>query len=330
MRLRMGLTALALGMGLGLGICAPALAQSGTVVMYGFPGKHNDGIISAFEKKYPGIKVKIVSGQGSEMFARLIAEKGNPQADVIDTDRTKILERPDLFEPYRSPSNDKFPAWAITRRGKDIMGYGYTITIQTFAINTKEMPLAQAPKSWKDVLNDKYKGKFMLGNPALSTAGLESATEIYQMFGEEGLKKLAANAQFASKTNLVPQNVGRGEVAFGLVEETKTLNLVDEGYPVKLVYPSDGVTPVCNVLALIKNRPHPENGKLLVDFLTTREGQNINVKTRNRRVPRLDADPPKGLAPLSSLKINAAVNVDKMVSERDKVVKLFNKYYAKR
>ena len=330
MRLRTGLAALALSMGLAFGVSAPSLAQSGTVVMYGYPGKHNDGIVTAFQKKYPNIKVKVVNGQGPELFARLIAEKDNPQCDVIDTGVNEVLERPDLFEPYRSPSHDKFPPWAIVKRGNDIMGYGFTILIQVFAINTKEMPLADAPKSWKEVLEDKYKGKFMLGNPALSTAGLNSATQIYQMFGEEGIKKLAANAQFASKTNLVPQSVGRGEVAMGLVEETKTQGLELEGYPVKLVYPSDGVTPTYNVLGLIKNRPNPENGRLLVDFLTTREGQNINVKTRNRRTPRIDADAPKGLPPMSTLKINQSVNSTKMVTERDKVVALFNKYYAKR
>ncbi len=323
-------TLAALGVALSLGIAAPALAQKGSVVMYGYPGKHNDGIVTAFEKKYPGIKVKVVSGQGPELFARLIAEKESPQADVIDTGVSEVLERPDLFEPYKSVNHDSFPDWAIVKRGDDVMGYGFTILIQVFAINEKEISVADAPKSWKEVLDDKYKGKFMLGNPALSTAGLDSASQIYAMFGEEGIKKLAANAQFAAKTNLVPQSVGRGEVAFGLVEETKTQALALEGFPVKLVYPSDGVTPTVGMLALIKNRPNPENGKLLHDFLTSREGQNINVSTRNRRTPRIDADPPKGLPPMTALKVNRAVAPEKMVSERDHVVALFNKYYVTR
>jgi iron(III) transport system substrate-binding protein len=324
----MGLAALAVGLAIGAG--APAFAQKGSVVMYGYPGKHNDGIVTAFQKKYPGIKVKVVSGQGPELFARLIAEKESPQADVIDTGVKEVLERPDLFEPHRSVNHDAFPDWAIVKRGDDVMGYGFTILIQVFAVNVKEMPLATAPKSWKEVLDDKHKGKIMLGNPALSTAGLDSASQIYAMFGEEGIKKLTANAQFAAKTNLVPQSVGRGEVAFGLVEETKTQALAIEGFPVELVYPSDGVTPTCNVLALIRNRPNPENGRLLHDFLTSREGQNINVSTRNRRTPRIDADPPKGLPPMTALKVNQAVAPEKMVTERDHVVALFNKYYANR
>lgn len=313
-----------------LGLAAPriAQAQSGNVIMYGYPGAHNDLIVSAFQRRHRGIRVRIITGQGPQFFARLIAERANPQADVIDAAVEDLLSRPELYEPHESPNRSAFPDWALTRREGQTMGYGFTITMQCFAINTREMPLDQAPRSWRDVLDDRYKRKFMIGNPALSKAGLDTFMIIHTMFGEEGVRKLSQNGLFAPQTNIVPQSLGRGEIAFGVVEETKTRELIDEGFPVALRYPAEGVTPTTSMLALVRNRPNAENGKLLLDFLTSREGLNLNVQGRNRRVARSDCDAPKNLPPMSEITINAAVSPEAVVTDTRQVVAMFNRYYT--
>lgn len=313
---------------LGLVAARSAQAQSGNVVMYGYPGAHNDLIVSAFQRRHRGIRLRIITGQGPQMLARLIAERANPQADVIDAAVEDLLTRPELYEPHESPHRSAFPDWALTRRDGQTMGYGFTITMQCFAVNTREMRLDDAPRSWGDLLEDRYKRKFMIGNPALSKAGLDTFMIIHTMFGEEGVRRLTQNGLFAPQTNIVPQSLGRGEIAFGVVEETKTRELIDEGFPVALRYPAEGITPTTSMLALVRNRPNPENGKLLLDFLTSRDGLNLNVEGRNRRVARADCDAPKNLPPMSAITVNPAVAAEAMVTNTAQVVALFNRYHT--
>jgi iron(III) transport system substrate-binding protein len=315
---------------LGLAAAHPARAQSGTVVMYAYPGAHNDLIVSHFQRKHPNIRLRIITGQGPQMHARLIAESSNPQADVVDASVEDLMSRPDLYEAHESPNRSAFPDWAVVRHDGKTMGYGFTITMQCLAINTREMSLDQAPKSWEDILDDRYKGKFMIGNPALSKGGLDTFMIIHTMFGEDGVRKLSQNGLFAPQTNIVPQSLGRGEIAFGLVEETKTQQLIDEGFPIALRYPTEGITPTTSMMALVRNRPNKENGKLLLDFITSREGLNLNVEGRNRRVPRADCNPPQNLPPMSEIRVNPAVPAEAMVTDTDKVVAIFNRYYTGR
>ena len=173
----------------------------------------------------------------------------------------------------------------------------------------------------------KYKGKFMVGNPALSSAGYFSYAQMYIMYGRAGIDKYVENGTFVSKTNMVPANVGRGEVAFGLVEETKSWGLADKGFPVKVIYPAEGVVPTVGGIGLIKNRPNMENGLLLAEFMNSREGQNINVATRNRRASRKDADAPRGLAPFSELILNQNVSVDGTMNNYNDWVKIFDEIF---
>ena len=313
---------------LGLLAARSAQAQSGSVIMYGYPGAHNDLIVTAFQRRHRNLRLRIITGQGPQMLARLIAERANPQADVIDAAVEDLLTRPELYESHESPNRDAFPDWGLVRRDGQTMGYGFTITLQCFAINTREMRPDDAPRSWRDLLEDRYRRKFMIGNPALSKAGLDTFMIVHTMFGEEGVRKLAQNGLFAPQTNIVPQSLGRGEIAFGVVEETKTRELIDEGFPVALRYPAEGVTPTTSMLALVRNRPNREGGKLLLDFLTSREGLNLNVEGRNRRVPRADCDAPRNLPPMSAVTINPAVPAEAMVTDTQRVVAMFNRYHT--
>ncbi|MDP6885099.1 MAG: extracellular solute-binding protein, partial [Rhodospirillales bacterium] len=252
------------------------------------------------------------------------------QGDVIYGDTNSLINNHQYFEPYKSKHHDAFPEWSLMKVGDNIMAYGYNVSIQIFVVNTNVMKIGDAPTSWKQLMLPKYKGKFMVGNPALSSAGYYSFSQMYIMNGREGAEKYVENGTFLPKTNLVPANVGRGETAFGLVEETKSWGLADKGFPVKVIYPSEGVVPTVAGIGLIKNRPNVENGRLFAEFMNSREGHNINVATRNRRAPRKDADAPRGLAPFSELKLNPTVNVDDTIKNRDAWVKIFDEYFYKK
>jgi iron(III) transport system substrate-binding protein len=323
-----------LGWGLALGVAGAgprlARADTGEVVFYGFPGNHIDPLIAAFNRHHPEIKVRVVLGQGPEMLARLKAEKDRPQADVADLASYDVILAADLFTPYRSAEHAAFPDWAVIRKGDDILGYGFATSMQIFVVNTTIMEAAAAPKSWRDLMDPRFKGKYMVGNPALSTAGLESWSQMVQMYGRPGAEAYVDNAVFSAQTNLVPQNVGRGEVAIGLVEETKSKELERQDFPVALIYPAEGVMPTVGGIALVRNGPHPETARTFAEFLNSREAHEVNVAARNRRSPRLDAPPPQELPPMSQIKLNDKATADHLVADRADLIHLFEEIFYKK
>ncbi len=315
-----------------LAIAAPriAAAQSGELVFYAFSGDHIEPTVKAFNKHYPNIHVHPVTLQGPAMIARLRAEKDNPKCDVLNAPADLMLTNIELLTPYSSKEASHYPDWAVIRKGNDVYAHGFSIAQQVFLINTTQMSLADAPHSWKDLLKPQYKGKFLLGNPGSTTAGYDSYAQMVQIVGPTDIEKFIDNAVFSPETNLVPQEVGRGEVPMGLVEETKSFDMKTQGYPVEVIYPTEGLVPTIDGWALVRNAPHPDNAKLFIDFMDSQEGQNINVAARNRRVGRDDANSPKGLAPMSQLKINTSVDVSAMTTNRKANIDLFNTYFAKK
>src|SRR5262249_49565305 len=151
-----------------------------------------------------------------------------------------------------------------------------------------------APKSWKDLLAPEAKGKFIVANPSLATSGYGSFSQIVQMYGWEAAQKYVENGKFLATTGAIPQSIARGEDAFGVFEETKAWGLANEGYPIKVIYPEEGIAPTVEAIAIIKNGPNPENAKLFAEFLNSKEGHAITVAARNRRTPRIDSPPPVG------------------------------------
>jgi iron(III) transport system substrate-binding protein len=218
-------------------------AQSGEVVYYGQNGAHIAGTIKAFGELYPNIRVKAITGDTGQTQTRLASEKANPQGDVLYGDAEHFINHPELFKPYRSKHHASFPDWALIKVNGETYAYGYNIAIQVFVVNTNQMKVADAPKAWKDLSKPQYKGKFMVGNPALSGGGYYSFFQFLQMFGWNETENFIENARFLSSTNAVPANVGRGEIAFGLVEETKSWELAEQGFPVAVIYPEEGAVP---------------------------------------------------------------------------------------
>ena len=307
-------------------VSGAAQAQKGEVIYYGYKGPNMEGAKDAFEKLYPNVTVKIVTGDGGQLLTRMLAEKDNPRGDVLTGDRDHFLNHTFLFKPYISKHHAAYPKWALFEKDGQNWAYGYNISIQVFAVNTSKMKVEDAPKSWKELALPKYKGKFMVSNPALASAGYYSFSQMLQMYGWDEMEKYIENARFVSTTNAVPANVSRGEAEFGLVEETKSWELAEEGFPIKVIYPEEGAVPTLNGIGLMRNGPNPENGLLLAEFMNSREGHNINVATRNRRTPRADANPPKGLVPLSEVKINSSpkINVPEFILKKPEYLKTFD------
>ncbi|MFI9104464.1 2-aminoethylphosphonate ABC transporter substrate-binding protein [Streptomyces fildesensis] len=240
-----------------------------------------DKVFKDFTAK-TGIKVKYVEGGSGEMVQRLAREKSNTQADVVVT-LPPFIQQADskgLLDTYKPAGSDQ-----VAAADKDAGGKWTSVVNNYFCFiyNTKE--LKQAPKTWDDLLGDRYKGKLQYSTPGVAGDGTAVVIKAIHDFGGlepamAYLKKLQTNNVGPSKsTGALAPKVDKGElvVANGDVQ----MNYADmKSMPNQgIFFPAANATgkPTSFALpyaaGLVKDAPHTENGKKLLDFLLTPEVQ---------------------------------------------------------
>ncbi|HET6355090.1 2-aminoethylphosphonate ABC transporter substrate-binding protein [Streptomyces sp.] len=264
-----------------------AAAEEKVVTVYsadGLKGEKGDGwydqVFKDFEKE-TGIKVKYVEGGSGEMVQRAAREKSNTQADVIVT-LPPFIQQADskgLLQAYDPKGADKV-------NGADKSGDGkWTSVVNNyfgFIYNKKE--LTQAPTTWEQLLDGKYKDKLQYSTPGVAGDGTAVVIKAIHDFGGKEpamayLKKLQANnVGPSSSTSKLAPKVDKGEilVANGDVQmnfaQSKSMPNLAIWFPAKA-----GGKPTTFALpyaaGLVNKAPHSENGKKLLDFMLTEKAQ---------------------------------------------------------
>jgi iron(III) transport system substrate-binding protein len=226
------------------------------------------------------------------------AEKDRPQGDAILSASTEaFLYNPDLFEPYDSVELANFDASVVA---PDHSFYGCSMPLQAFIVNTNLLKEDDWPRSWKALADPKYKGELVMANPSLSGSAYAQLAQILQLYGWETAEGVMENARFTTSSQNVFQDVGRGEVGVGITGEVNVKRMMDEGFPVTIIYPEDGTGLRFDASAIIKGGPNPDNARLFLDFANSAEAHELIVST-NRRSVRKDIAAPEGLAPTSEI-----------------------------
>jgi len=241
----------------------------------------SEPILKDFEQA-TGIRVKPVfdteETKSTGVLNRLIAEKDNPQCDVFwsgDPVRALVLKRKGITSSYLSPNAAEIPD-----EFKDAEDHwiGFSSRARVLLYNTNLVKSEAAPNSIYDFINLKWKGQGTIANPLFGTTSFHVAA-IFSALGDAAAKeffaKMKANGVIVATSNGdVRKRVADGEVAFGLADTDDANEAIKEGKSVAMVFldqPGIGTLIVPNTVSLIKNSPHAENGKKLIDYLLTRE-----------------------------------------------------------
>ncbi len=285
---------------LAIAIGAPATAQAadwndvikaakaeGKVTLYsghvGVP--YHPEVAKMFEAKY-GIHVEILDLRASDLAERIRTEKatGRVTADIIlnGAGTLWLMKNQDALAPYGD-----LPDIGKLRSDLDLDGVRLPIYIQGYgiAVNTKLVPEKDRPKSWKDLLDPKWKGKILADDMRALGGGSTMFATTYAKFGREFHEKLAEQKpQFSRSVRENARRVARGEYAiyipFSLPDE-----LLNKGLPIAGITPSEGDVYAQFDLALTNNAPHPNAARLLMDFFLSDEAQLVYV--RSARVPTI-------------------------------------------
>lgn len=276
--------------------------KEGKLVLYtGMDVEEANQYTKEFTKKYPFIKPDVFRSSGEKVQAKFLVEhRANVHnADIFQTSIVQVyqLKNAGLLAKYISEESA-----AYTEGFKDPLGYWTAFYLIPYVIgyNTKLVSAKDAPNSYEELLNPKWKGQI----------GLE--TEEYQWFyhlvqilgkekGQDYMRRLAGQTlQMRKGHTLLAQLVAAGEMALAVVVYSNRVErMKSSGAPIDWVRFKGPTITAINAISIPEKAPHPNAAKLFVDFVLSSEGQNLLRGLR--RIPaRPDVlpDPPsltKGL-----------------------------------
>ncbi|WP_180129011.1 extracellular solute-binding protein [Rhodoferax sp. BLA1] len=287
---------------LGSLLTVSAWAQNKVIIYSAAPQDLIDHVIPAFEKS-SNLKVELIKGGSGDLVNRLKAEKGRQSADVIFAVSTEVIEANGaLFSKY-TPENSKYLASIFKINDAAVP---FTAVANSFGVNTKLLTPAQYPKTWIDLGNPIYKGKISAGRPDKSGSAFIQLALILQIYGEEKgwdiYRKILDNAVLSNSSGAVSKFVNDGEAAIGLSNEDTLLKFKVGGGPVEILYPTDGTSALADSMALTATPANPEGGKAFINFMLSREAQEI-LDSVGRRTVRSDVVSKNPLLPLNKINV---------------------------
>ena len=240
-------------------------------------------IKAAFEKKYPGVKLEYARADEQPNAVKILdeARAGQLQADIYDgVTIMEGLKQAGLTAPFSIPNDS---AYSANMKATDSSWRALLMFVFTEGFNTNMVSKAQAPKTYQDLLDPKWKGK-MAWN-ANSVAGAYGFVgNILQTMGQtkgmEYLHKLSKQKiiPVSASSRAVLDQVIAGEYPIGLMMfDHHAVISAKAGAPCSWL-PLQPAPVAFDAVGLLKGAPHPAAAKLLLDFLLSKEGQTVIAK----------------------------------------------------
>lgn len=256
---------------------------SGKVMMYS--SMQEDQLMAikkAFEAKYPNIKMEYYFAGTSKVITKIAteAQAGQVDADVIwvgdPADYVSFIEQ-NILQQYSSTEAATIDSAYIDKEGYFT---GARLMNMGISYNTTLVAPEEAPQSWNDLLDEKWNDQIVMTDPGSSGTSKywRNAIMCNDKYGVEYIRKLKENGCYLeSGTTAAHNQIAASAYKVGVCLDYVTANLANEGSPIAFVYPEDTVS-IFSPLGLVANCANEENGKLLYDFILSKEGQEVLVE----------------------------------------------------
>ncbi len=269
----------------------PAAEAPQTNVYSIWPEPYIAPLFEQFTKE-TGIRIKWIRQSSGQILAKVLAEKANPQADVMFGGPAETFIpaiQAGVLEPYAAPSAAGIPA-----SYKDPQNYWLGLARDPLVFMTNINFLKQhglkPPTSWSDLLNPVYKGMIQFANPQASGTGVARVATVVLLMGEEKafeyMKALDKNVAVYTEHGAggaIP--IATGQAVTGTFFIVDALDIADKGYPVVVTFPQEGTSETVEAIALIKGAKNPEQGRRLIDWAVSDQMQTLYAKLRINFLP---------------------------------------------
>ncbi|MBE2895915.1 ABC transporter substrate-binding protein [Pasteurellaceae bacterium HPA106] len=269
---------------------ATAQAKGRLVVYCSATNAMCESEVQAFSKKYD-VKTSFIRNGSGSTFAKIEAEKNNPQADVWyggTFDPQSQAGELGLLEAYQSPNlkeiDEKF---RDPGKVKGNLSSAIYIGILGFGVNTerlKKLGINEVPKCWKDLLDPRLKGEIQIADPQSSGTAYTAIATFVQLWDEgkafQYFKDLDKNISQYTKSGITPaRNAARGESAVGIGFLHDYALEKEKGAPLELIAPCEGTGYELGGVSILKGARNLDNAKLFVDWALSKEGQEVAWKS---------------------------------------------------
>lgn len=279
-----------------------ANGDGGQVITYNSPEEWGNfgAVHDAFEAE-TGISAPNDPKNSGQALAALQAEADSPVADVayVGIAFAEQLTEAGLLQPYAPAGTENIDPnlksqddlWATVHSGA-----------VAFLVNEDFLDGAAVPQSWEDLLKPEYEGKVGFLDPTQAAVGYSVATAANEAMGGdlnnwepgfEYIEKLQDNGAIISAQTATAQ-VAQGEIPILIDADFNGYKLRDEGANVTVVIPEEGSINIPYIMGLVAGAPNEENGKKLLDFYFSEDGQALwaegYMRPVNGEIPESIAD----------------------------------------
>lgn len=239
---------------------------------------------AAIEADYPDLDIQWVRDSTGIITAKLLAEKANPQADVVwglAVTSLKLLADQGYFQPY-APKGVEALDQKYVDSAKPPQWVGQRVWVASLCFNTAEAEKLKlpTPTSWQDLLKPEFKGKVVMPNPNSSGTGYLDVSAWLQMWGkDQGWKYMDGLheniAQYTHSGSKPCKMAAAGEVPVGISFAYRGAQEKSKGAPVEVIAPKEGVGWDLESFAIVKGTKKLGAAKQLADWSVTRKANAL-------------------------------------------------------
>jgi len=288
--------------------------KEGSVTVYSsYPSEFRVALAKGFKDKF-GLDIEFVTGRGAELREKLAKERrsGMYFADIYmmgpsDDSLSKLPGT--TFDPIPPvlilPEVVDGKAWTGGKltfgdvRGEYVAFFA--LTPYSFVAANTNLVRVQELQSLQDLLDPKYKGKIVLGDPTTTGAAMEWFGTVMNLFGgKDFFNKLAKQEPIIMRDERqAVEWVAKEKYAIVIGIKPALVNqFILKGAPVDwAVVKETWLSSQEATVALVNKAAHPEAAKVYLNWLLSKEGQGLFSKVTGLQSARVDVDTshiPKG------------------------------------
>jgi iron(III) transport system substrate-binding protein len=263
-------------------------------------------LAKAFEAKYPGIAVRVERTGAERVFQRIGQEYASNihAVDVVnssDASHFIVWKRDGILLPYVPEDVAKYPA---EHRDVDGQFASFRVWLSIIAYNTNMVKAEEAPKSFANLLDPKWKGKIVKAHPGYSGTIMTATYQMQRDLGWSFFEQLAKqNIMQVQSSADPPKKLDLGERAvMADGNEYNIFQMKEAGRPVAPVYAAEGSPLIIGPNGIFKSSPNPNAAKLFQSFALGREAQQLIIDVGGLRSVHPETKEKEGRTPLKDIK----------------------------
>ncbi|MSQ50098.1 MAG: extracellular solute-binding protein [Betaproteobacteria bacterium] len=308
-----------------------AAQKEGKVVFWCSLRAEECSLVSGKFEEMTKIKTEFIRVSTGPALTRLSQERG---ANIHSVDVVSHSDQSVWESVYKKKSwlvkymPEGVARYAPEYRDQDGFYFAHFLIANGIGYNTKGLTGADVPRSYADLVNPKYKGKLVMPHPGYSGGFTETVAILSKVMGPDYFEKLKKNdvmVKAGSQFTLNPIVAGGERMAALQGTDAMFISDAQQGKPVGIVYPTEGTVVNAMYAGLVVDAPHPNAGKLLLEWIHSPESQT-EIASANWLVPHPDAKYPAGRTKLKDIKtltLSPAEAVDAIPEAKTRFRNLF-------